>query len=61
MESLGAVEVEAHGSMAAEAGAFVLKVPGENGQTTSVAGKYIVVWRRDGHTWRLHKDIWNTN
>ena len=61
MESLGAVEVEAHGPMAAEVGAFVLKVPGENGQTTSVAGKYIVVWRREGHTWRLHRDIWNTN
>jgi len=61
MESLGAVEVEAQGHMAAEVGAFVLSVPGENGQTTSVAGKYIVVWKRDGHTWRLHKDIWNTN
>jgi ketosteroid isomerase-like protein len=61
LESLGAIEVEAQGHMAAEVGAFVLNVPGENGQITSVGGKYIVVWRRDGHTWRLHKDIWNTN
>lgn len=23
------------------------------------SGKYIVVWRRTAHGWRLHRDIWN--
>lgn len=22
-------------------------------------GKYIVVWKKDGDTWKLHRDIWN--
>ena len=22
-------------------------------------GKYIVVWKNDGGTWKLHRDIWN--
>ena len=47
--------------MAAEVGQFVLNVPGENGAISKVPGKYIVVWKREGHTWRLHHDICNTN
>jgi ketosteroid isomerase-like protein len=23
-------------------------------------GKYVVVWRREGNTWRMHLDIWNS-
>jgi uncharacterized protein (TIGR02246 family) len=23
-------------------------------------GKYVVVWRREGGTWRIHLDIWNS-
>jgi ketosteroid isomerase-like protein len=26
-----------------------------------VSGKYIVVWKKDGDAWRLHRDIWNTD
>jgi ketosteroid isomerase-like protein len=25
------------------------------------AGKYVVIWKRDGGQWKLHRDIWNTN
>lgn len=60
IDSLGAVEVDASGALAGEVGAFVLSVPGDEG-TSKVAGKYIVIWKRQGHNWLLHRDIWNTN
>jgi uncharacterized protein (TIGR02246 family) len=24
-------------------------------------GKYLVVWKQDGGTWKLHRDIWNSS
>ncbi len=59
-EFLHAVEVEARGDMAAEIGVFLLIAPGDGGPT-KIPGKYIVIWKRNGHTWQLHRDIWNTN
>lgn len=60
--TLKAVEVEERGDLATEVGAFTLAVPGEGEQKTTVAGKYIVVWMKDGDgAWRLHRDIWNAN
>ena len=56
---LSPIEVDARNDMAGEIGAFVLRVPGDSG-TTDVEGQYIVIWKRDGHTWQLHRDIWNT-
>ena len=55
-----AVEVEARGDMAGELGVLTLTVPGDTGPT-KVSGKYIVIWKRNGQTWQLHRDIWNTN
>jgi uncharacterized protein (TIGR02246 family) len=52
------VEVEAHGDVAHEVGTYALT--GEGGKTLD-SGKYIVVWKRDGGQWRLHRDIWNTS
>ena len=60
IDDLHAVEVDAGGDVAGEVGVFVLSVPGENGQT-KIPGKYIIIWKRSGHTWQLHRDIWNTN
>ena len=59
MDELQAVDVDASNDIASEVGKFVLSVPGESGPT-KVTGKYIVVWKREGHTWRLHRDIWNS-
>ena len=56
--SLRTTEVEAHGTTAIECGAYALK--GENRATLDV-GKYIVVWKREGGQWKLHRDIFNTN
>jgi uncharacterized protein (TIGR02246 family) len=58
--TLKAVEVEEREDLAYEVGAFTLDVPGEGGALPTVAGKYIVVWKKgDDGTWRLHRDIWN--
>lgn len=60
IDDLHAIEVDSRLDLAGEVGVFVLSVPGESG-VTKVAGKYIVLWKRDGHTWRLYRDIWNTD
>jgi uncharacterized protein (TIGR02246 family) len=28
--------------------------------TGTFSGKYVVVWRREGGTWRMHLDMWNS-
>jgi len=60
IDDLHAVEVDSRGDIAGEIGIFVLSAPGESGQT-KIPGQYIVIWKRTGHIWRLHRDIWNTN
>jgi ketosteroid isomerase-like protein len=60
IDDLHAIEVDAKGDLAGEVGVFTLSVPGEGG-VTKVPGRYIVIWKRSGHTWQLHRDIWNTN
>lgn len=59
--TLTTVEVDSRDDLAFEVGAFTLDAPGEGGAMTTVAGKYIVVWKKgeDG-VWRLHRDIWNS-
>ncbi|MER8521658.1 MULTISPECIES: DUF4440 domain-containing protein [unclassified Mesorhizobium] len=58
--TLKALEVEGSGNLAYEVGAFTLSVPSKGGAPSTVAGKYIVVWKKgDDGTWRLHRDIWN--
>ena len=59
--TLKALEVEERADLAYEVGAFTLDVPSEGGALSTVAGKYIVVWKKgDDGTWRLHRDIWNS-
>ncbi len=56
--TLDTVEVEEHGDTAIEEGRYTLCTA--DGQTADV-GKYIVIWKNDGGTWKLHKDIFNSN
>ncbi len=60
LDELRPVEVISHGNIAGEVGTFILSVPGDTG-VTKVKGKYIIIWKRDGHTWQIHRDIWNTH
>ena len=55
---LEATEVEGHGDTAHEVGTYTLM--GEDGQTMD-QGKYIVIWKKVGDEWKLHRDIFNSN
>lgn len=55
---LETIEVEAYGDTAIEVGRYRLLVAGG---TVADKGKYIVVWKNDNGTWRLHRDIWTTS
>ena len=55
---LETVEVEPRGDLAVEVGRYVLS--GADGGPID-RGKYVVVWRREGGAWKLHRDIWTTS
>jgi ketosteroid isomerase-like protein len=50
--------VTVRGDLAAETGKYDLT--GADG-TVLDSGKYVVVWKREGGHWKLHRDIWNTS
>jgi ketosteroid isomerase-like protein len=55
---LETLELEAHGETAHEVGRYALKAAG--GQVAD-AGKYLVIWKQEGGSWKLHRDIWTTS
>ncbi len=55
---LETTEVEGHGDTAHEVGTYILM--GENEETID-EGKYIVIWKKVGDEWKLHRDIFNSN
>ena len=55
---LETVELEAAGDLAVEVGRYVL-AGGDGGPVDN--GKYVVVWHREGGSWKIHRDIWTTN
>lgn len=55
---LETLEVEAAGDRAVEIGRYTLEVKG--GETADT-GKYLVVWKKEGESWKLYRDIWNTS
>jgi uncharacterized protein (TIGR02246 family) len=56
--TLETVEVERTGDTALEVGQYTLR--GANGQVADT-GKYMVAWKAEGGSWRLHRDIWNSS
>ena len=56
--TLATKELEAHGDTAIEIGRYEL---GDAEGNVADTGKYLVVWKKDGGQWKLHRDIWNTN
>jgi len=56
--SLETIEVEAHGDTAIEVGRYTLIAAGG---AVADSGKYIVIWKNDKGTWKLHRDIWTTS
>lgn len=55
---LETMEVEDHGETAIETGRFRL---GDAGGDAVDRGTFLVVWKREGDEWRLHRDVWNSN
>lgn len=56
--TLTTLEAEAQEDTAYEVGTYTL--PGDGGKMLDV-GKYVVVWKRVGDQWKLHRDIWTTS
>ncbi len=59
--SLKALQVDQFGNAAREIGQFSLDAPNPQKQMVHVEGKYVVLWRRSGGSWKLDTDIWNAN
>jgi len=55
--NLESTEINGIGEMAFEVGKYTLSV---NDQVVD-NGKYIVIWKKDGEQWKLHRDIFNSN
>jgi uncharacterized protein (TIGR02246 family) len=55
---LATAELEVLGDTAIEVGKYTLSLV--NGQVAD-AGKYVVIWKNDGGSWKLHRDMWNTS
>ena len=58
--TLTAGDVQPLGSdYARELGTYAFKTKGSPSQT--LTGKYVVIWKRDGASWKLWTDIWNSS
>jgi uncharacterized protein (TIGR02246 family) len=55
---LATTDVESQGNLASEAGTYVMKT--KDGKVAD-RGKYVVVWKKIGGQWLIHRDIWNTS
>jgi len=55
---LETVELDDNGDTAIEIGRYTL-----GGVDGAVAdeGKYVVIWKNQGGSWKLHRDIWNSS
>ena len=56
--SLVTLEVENHGDTAYEVGKLELR---DAGGKVSDHAKYVVIWKKEGASWKLHRDIWTTS
>ena len=61
MVSLEAEHIETQGNLAVEVGRYTATTPGAGGATMTDKGKYVVVWKKEGASWKLAADIFNTN
>ena len=55
---LETAEANQAGSQVIEVGTYTLY--GDN-DTQLDNGKYMVIWKQEGGTWKLYQDIWNTS
>ena len=55
---LETIELEDHGDTAIEVGRYTLKA---DGGAVADVGKLIVIWKNEDGSWKVHRDIFNTN
>ena len=55
---LDIVEVEQFGDTAIDMGQYTLMNQDDQVMDT---GKYVVIWKHEDGTWKLHRDIWNSS
>lgn len=55
---LHTMEIYPHGDTAAEVGTWEI-VSADGKQIDN--GKYIVLWKKEGGSWKLHRDMWSSN
>lgn len=56
--SVETIELEVYGETAIEIGRYRLLAAND---AVADQGKYLVVWKHDNGTWKLHRDIWTTS
>jgi uncharacterized protein (TIGR02246 family) len=57
--TLRTTEAQPHGATRAhEVGTYAML--GADGKELD-RGKYIVIWKKEGNAWKIHRDIWNTS
>jgi uncharacterized protein (TIGR02246 family) len=56
---LQTLDLEMAGDTAYEVGEGRLTLQPPGSAPTTVGVKYVVVWKREGGRWQLHRDIWN--
>ena len=57
--SFTVVDVGTSGDVAYETGTVVLSIQPPGKDSTTASAKYVVVWKKQGNDWKLHRDIWN--
>lgn len=55
---LETIDLDEHRDTVIETGRYTLKADGD---AVADQGKYLVVWKKEGGSWKLHKDIFNTS
>jgi uncharacterized protein (TIGR02246 family) len=55
------IEVASSRDMAYDVGTFVLNLGDDKGMSTTIPGKYVVVWKAQGGEWKVEADIFNTD
>ena len=55
---LETLDLEEHGDTAIEVGRYTMKA---DGGAVADRGKYLIVWKNEGGSWKLHQDIFNTS
>ena len=57
----GTLEFEVRDDLADEFGRFRMTVRPPDGGAAKLAGKYVLIWKREGGGWKMHVAIWNSD